>query len=194
VKCRIAGIAKPACAVLLAVVASPVFGQDIPSGVHYKKASPEVNAKFSKMLGDLLAGKIPDAKLKDCVADVMICGPGFWPAVLKIERETAGGKEATFMVPIPGKSEPRVFHGRAFKSIDDRLNFLGTIVAVGLLSPMKVRPLTRAEIGYYWAIIPYDIEEPILAAESKKITLFFHAEKGKIMFVDVPTTPSTPAK
>jgi len=178
----------------LAVVAvlGSTFGKDIPPGVHYKKASPEVNAKFSKMLSDLLADKIPDDKLKECISDIVICGPMLWPSVSKIEGDTAGGKPTTFYVPTKGGSKPQVLHGKAFTTLKDRLNFLETIQAIASLSPMKVRPLTKDEIQYYWAIIPYDISEPILAAQSNKITLFFHASEGKIMFVDIPgsTKPS----
>jgi hypothetical protein len=90
------------------------------------------------------------------------------------------------MVPISDLKKVQVLQGRAFTTEADRLNFMDTLSAMVALGPFKIRPLKRTEIEYYWSIISYDIDEPILAAESKKVTLFFHADKGKIMFADIP--------
>lgn len=167
--------------------------QEIPPGVRYKKAKPEVNAKFSAMLTDLMAGRIADSKLLDCYDNPVICGPGLWPTIKKINGKELTGNLAQFMVPTGSGEKMQVLEGRFFKTNADRLDFAITIGAIAKLAPMKIRPLTKSEIAYYWAIIPYDIEEPLMAAESKKLTLIFNAAGGKILFVDMPMK-TEPAK
>jgi len=58
------------------------------------------------------------------------------------------------------------------------------------LAPLKLRALTKTDLSYYWAIIPWDIEEPLLGADSKKMSIMFDGdEHGKIFFVDFIQRP-----
>jgi len=165
------------------LLSATIFAQDIPEGVHYKRAKPSVNSKFVRDLAAVLAGKISDDKVLSYCSDVIVCGPRLWPNILKIDPH-AGGQHVTFMIPHPDGQAQRL-EGRRLRSNKDRFSFILTLQAMASLAPSKIRPLKRTEIAYYWAIIPYDIQEPIVAIENKQLTLLVDGGQGKIFFVDL---------
>jgi hypothetical protein len=171
---------------VLAMCVALAWAQDVSPGVHYKKATPEINAAFLRKLEILCRRSADDKEVVKLFANVVVSGPTLY-GVLKrqIPDAAQSGKRTYFMVPIKGQ-EPQKLEGRSYGTADDIFDFEVTLHAFCTIKPMKLRKPNRAEIDYYWALIPYDIEEPIYVAENDHLAVLIHGDKdGKIFFVDL---------
>ncbi len=146
-------------AVLLTTI---TFGQDVPPGVTYKKASPEVNEKSRAALEQALKGAtIPVSFLRDVIS----CGPILWND-LKTDQDSLSkdSTPVTMMLSVP---EPVQAEGRGFRTQDQRERFWKLVLdQYPELRKGVVRPAKAKEIQFYWATIPFDIEEPFFAIET----------------------------
>ena len=175
---------KPSCAVVLVcLVASCIsIGQssneqsDIPAGVNYKMASAEVNAAAKALLEKGLSGD--KAALKQLLGDASTCGPMLWQN-LKANAPPAllSAKPVTVVVARPTAV---VTEGRALITNDTRELFWATLSnKYSGLASAKVRKSKPAEISYYWATIPFDIEEPFFAIEAGSDVFIAHMRQSK---------------
>lgn len=137
-------------------------GQDVPSGVTYKRATAEVNAKAKVELESALtADQAPTVFL----GDVISCGPMLWND-LKSSREPLlkDSTPVTMMLSLP---EPLKAEGRGLRTQEQRNLFWRLVLEkFPQLKHGTVRVAKPNEIQYYWATIPFDIEEPFFAIET----------------------------
>jgi len=159
--------------------------QQVSPEVRYKKAAPQVNEAFKRRLLTLHAAKASEKELVNLFGKVVFCGPNLY-RILKSQIPDAAqaGKPFKVMVPIKGH-EPQQLEGRFYKTPEDVVDF-GTTVEGLLSAPIKLRPPTHSEIEYYWAIISFDIEEPLFVAESSHWALLVNGSSdGKIFYVEL---------
>ena len=144
------------------LIAAFSLAQDVPSGVNYKKASPEVNAKAKAALEQALANPaMPTGLLSDTIS----CGPILWND-LKVEQEILS-KDSTPVVLFLSIPEPLQAQGRGLRTQEQRERFWGMMLAKHPdLRKGIVRIASAKEIQYFWTTIPFDIEEPFLAIET----------------------------
>ncbi|MGD0346723.1 MAG: hypothetical protein ABSA85_08205 [Terracidiphilus sp.] len=136
--------------------------QEVPAGVHYKKASPELNAKAKAALQQAL---IDPANAKGFFSSVVACGPILWND-LKDSQE-ALSKDSTPMTMFLSVPEPLQATGRGFRTHEQRDAFWKTVTAkYPSLRWGVIRPAHANEILFFWAEIPIDIEEPFFAIET----------------------------
>ncbi len=147
----------------MAIAQSPTGKPDIPAGVKYKFASEEVNAAAKALLEKALWGD--KAALKQLFSEVATCGPMLWQA-LKPHAELVllNAKPVTVVVTT---TVAVATEGRALTTDEARQVFWAALMGKypGLASA-KVRRAKANEISYYWATIPFDIEEPFFAVEA----------------------------
>jgi hypothetical protein len=144
------------------VAASFCLAQDVPPGVNYRKATPEVNAKAKTALEQSLAGGPAQAGF---LSGVVSCGPMLWndlkPAQDSLEKDST--PKAVFL-SLPEQVQTA---GRAFRSQEQRDRFWKTLLAqYPDLRKGTVRPAKKDEIQFYWAAISFDIDEPLFAVET----------------------------
>ena len=158
---------KPLIAVLVFVFGtlniSMGVGQDIPKGVNYKKASPEINAKAKTALEQALsATEVPT----NFLTEVISCGPILWND-LKSSQELLS-KDSTRVTMFLSVPDPLQAEGRGFRTQEQRDRFWKLVLGkFPELSKGTVRPAQANEIQFYWATIPFDIEEPFFAIETQ---------------------------
>lgn len=186
----------------------------VPEGIRYKPTSAEVNQEARNVLMRLFSAHTPEGVvLASFQTNFVVCGPGLWrdikndAAVSKID--TGAG---TFQVPVldnAGKTIRVDTHdGKLFQSPGEVLAFWNAFAKRTDFTGLKIRKLNQEELRIYWAMIPFDITEPVFILESSKhkvLTVFTSPDKLKIMWMDdyqnmclrktetIGATPPTPA-
>ncbi len=161
---------------------------EIPAGVTYKYADDKTNQKAKTLLDKELSGK--------CSYDLfnggsLIIGPRLWQRLSQTDsiRDIEAG-HTSFHVPIlddngKPKSE-QVLDGKLIQTKADFRKLWNHLRAEFSGSKLTYRKLTPAELKYYWAIISFDIEEPILIIEggNYKLLVNFTKDNMKVMWLD----------
>ena len=133
-----------------------VLGQEIPTGVTYKRASESVNAEAKASLE--LALRSSDLPPPDFFGDVVVVGPLLWKALKPAaDQVLLDAKPVIVMVQTPAV----VAEGKRILTDNERKSFWRLFqVTYAKLKDGKVRKGNAEEISYYWATIPFDIDEP----------------------------------
>ena len=165
-----------ACTVSAFTVAACI-GQEVPQGVHYKRATPEVNAKAKAALEQALAN--PGNPTNFLLGTVSV-GPILWND-LKDSQEVLS-KDSTPVTVILSVPEAIKAEGRGLRTQEQRERLWKLVMDKypGLRKGI-VRPAKSSEIQFYWATIPFDIEEPFFAIETPSDVFIAQLtfEKGK---------------
>jgi len=151
------------CGIMLGALATSAWaGQDVPQGVNYKKATAETNARAKAVLERALAGPaIPDGFLQGPIS----CGPILWKD-LRPTREPLL-KDSTPVMMELSVGEVIQAEGRGLRTPETLQMFWKMVLdKYPELRKGIVRPARANEISFYWATIPYDIEEPFFAIET----------------------------
>ena len=153
---------------------------DIPEGVKYQKASDEINNKALELIKQEISN--PTYALFE---DVLYCGPQLWDRFVLVPKMSVIVKgNIKFKVPENGllieKMGKLIQNQKEFVLVWDQVvhDFKGT--------DYKIRKLTSTELQYFWAIIFYDIEEPLFIVENDKYSLIidFSQTKLKLLFIE----------
>ena len=180
---------------ILAIVCMATFfvhterAQEIPAGVRYKKTTDEINQKAKQILEDALAQKADAVNIEAFSDSAIVCGPLLWDS-MKDSAGTVlrGGK--TMIHVIPAQPAPIRKEGKAFINADQSTAFWKLFIEkIRANNSIKVRKAETAEIAYFWATIPFDIEEPLLVADfgKMKVVVNFSTKNGKpkIFWIDI---------
>jgi hypothetical protein len=151
-----------ASCILTAFTVEVCIGQDVPQGVHYKRATPEVNARAKAVLEQALANHGTPTNF---LLGTISVGPVLWND-LKDSHEVLS-KDSTPVTVVLSMPEAIQAEGRGFRTQDQRERFWKLVLDKypGLQKGI-VRPAKASEIQFYWATIPFDIEEPLFAIET----------------------------
>lgn len=148
--------------VALLFVCATAYGQEIPNGVRYKKAPDAVN---NAAKADLEAALASDSLPANFFGEVTVVGPMLWKS-LKPSADQLLLKTLPVVLMVPG---PPSFaaEGKRIRTDDERKAFWTSFrTQYPNLKDGKVRKGKADEISYYWATIPFDIEEPFWVIES----------------------------
>lgn len=133
---------------------------NIPPYVNYKYCKPKVHEAAKELALNELVLNNPTYSL---ATNNFIIGPVLWSRLDSLDgiSEIEGGK-VTFHV------DKKKFDGKYIQTPAD-----GKLVWDQLRSecdgvPIRVRKLTFAELEYYWAVISFDIVEPLLCVETSE--------------------------
>jgi hypothetical protein len=137
-------------------------GQDIPKGVNYKKVAPEINEQAKAALERALSNSETPTNF---LSEVISCGPILWND-LGVSQESLL-KDSTPVTMFLSLPEPVQAEGRGFRTQEQRDRFWKLVLEkYPDLRKGVVRPARENEIRFYWATIPFDIEEPFFAVET----------------------------
>jgi hypothetical protein len=158
---------SPVCFGFVLLAAALVAPQDIPAGVHYKKAPDAVNGRALAKLTKFFKDSPSKADFGGMSKGPLVCMPGMWMAISEAcPRELMAAKHATFMVP--NDADVQKFEGRIFKTPQEKLTFWKLLHKRAAGRQPVIRKAKSNELKYYWALIPYDIEEPVWIADFGK--------------------------
>jgi hypothetical protein len=186
---------KPSSIIFLAIVCMAIFlvlpgsAQEIPAGVRYKKTTDEINQKARQILEDALAQKADAVNIKAFSDSAIVCGPLLWDS-MKDSAGTVLRSGKTMLHVIPAQPAPIRKEGKAFLNVDQSTAFWKLFIEkIRGNNSFKVRKAEAAEISYFWATIPFDIEEPLLVADfgKTKVVVNFSTKNGKpnIFWIDI---------
>jgi hypothetical protein len=179
------------CCTSLSEQVLPSGGAPTTQGLRYKKASKRINNLALNRLRQVLVAPIEVKLSTEAFADKVICGPFLWRKVKSLDGMKVM-KRGEVVIHVPLKREGVAPHeqrllGRLFQTAPEiHMFFRALRKVVGRDETFKVRPPTKRELRIYWAMVPYDIEEPIFILETKAHTFIidFIAGKDKIFWVD----------
>jgi hypothetical protein len=148
---------------LVSAILLPAAAQQVPAGVTYKLAPEPMNAAAKANLEKALAGA--PAFPKELLKDTFTCGPMLWkdlkPTADKILLES---KEVIGFVETPAPTKVDL---RAMITPEQRVSFWNALLkSYPEIKSAKVRKANEKEILYYWATIPFDIEEPFFVIDA----------------------------
>jgi len=171
-------------AAILLVVSFSLTAQDtlvIPGGVAYKKKNAEVNSRARTLLLMELNENTVSYSL---FGGSVFMGPLLWKRYKGYE---AIGKikegNVQFHVPITDpvtkKISQEVLNGKLIQQKEDFKKVWKQIIADMGNSVPVIRKVREKELRYYWAIINFDIEEPVFVVETGSFNLLVQFIESK---------------
>lgn len=152
----------------------------VPAGVTYKQAAPELNEEVKKLLLAKFNPKTSNNDVLTVFQERVICGPGLW-AELKDDEDLSKLPKGHVNLQVDSET----LEGKLFQSSDEILVFWRAFNKKIDLTNFKIRKLNEQELKTFWAIISFDIEEPVYILESdKRKILVFCGGKSKIFWID----------
>ena len=124
----------------------------IPKGVVYNYCSPKVLEKAKKLISDNLSDN-NDYKI---VQNNLIIGPELWKRYKDNEKiqKIANGK-VQFHV------DNLILDGKMSQDLNDS-KIIWDEFKNEVAKDYKIRKANEAELNYYWSVISFDIDEPLL--------------------------------
>lgn len=149
----------------------------IPAGVAYKYCDPSIVAKAKQLITE----DLQDSTKYSLSQSMLIVGPVLWrrfkevPSIQKIEK---GNVDFHF--------NDQMLKGKMAQSVKDSKTIWKAFRDDVNQEPFIIRKLNEKELGYYWAIISFDIDEPLLIVETKKHRYILNILKKdmKLMWLD----------
>lgn len=178
------------------IIAFAVYAEGkmvIPNGIRYKNAPAKANEEATQLLKKLFSGAATDQDVLSLFENkVLICGPGLWH---DIKTDEAMSKintgKGVFQVPVLDDNGKIIrtdkLEGKLFQSPDEVLAFWKVFTQRTDFSDLEIRKLDPDELRIFWAMIPFDITEPLFILQSRKhkiLTVFASPDKLKIMWID----------
>ncbi len=121
----------------------------------------------------------------------IICGPGLWTLIgQKPLISNLGLADVKFNVPVTSSNKEgktQFFKGALFQTEREISLLATTLNTLPNLKSIKVRKINKKEAEIYWAMIPYDIEEPVFMVTSGNTLRFlvdFDTKNNKIFWID----------
>jgi hypothetical protein len=156
------------------------FSQDIekieiPKGVVYNYSDNQIIAKAKKLITDNLSQNTDYSILQDH----MIIGPELWKRYGKIERLQQIVGNVDFQV------DDVVLKGKMSQDMADS-KLIWNEFRKEITGEYKIRKANKLELQYYWSVISFDIDEPLLILETKNHNYILNLLKKdmKLLWLD----------
>jgi hypothetical protein len=151
---------------------------DIPKGVVYKYADSATNEKAKALIREELSAS-PSYSLN---TGILFIGPVLWARYGKITdlANIKGGDMTILGYKKETSSGKMTQNNDDFKLVWDQLR--KEITA----ADFTLRKATAAELKYYWSVISFDIDEPLIIIETKEhnYILDLSAKDMKLVWLD----------
>jgi hypothetical protein len=164
---------------------------EVPPGVRYKAASTEVNARAKKRLAEFFSTPMKPQIPEDAFAQMAICGPLLWSKIKGLPEMKAltKGRVVVHMPIFEGGKIVRQqqMEGKLFQVKPEIREFWKALCkSVRRDEKFTIRRPTKLELQIYWAMIPYDIEEPIFVVESDRHSFLidFNGGRDEMFWID----------
>lgn len=158
------------------------FSQDvekikIPKGVVYNYADADIVEKAKA----LITADIADKSKYEISGKILIVGPQLWKRFQKIKplKEIKGGN-TTFMV------DGAQLKGKMTQNVEDSKKIWDQFLKEIENQDFIIRKANEKELKYYWSVISFDIDEPLLILDTnnRKYILNLSPKDMKLMWLD----------
>lgn len=144
------------------IISSAVFAQKelvrIPEGVVYNYCKPK---KFEKAKDLVLSELVLNKPSYQLVSESFFVGPVLWNRVSQVDSI-----QATKSTKVNLHIDEAMLEARFFQSQEQAMVLWNHIRHEFNGIPMRLRKANYQEINYYWTVISYDIDEPLIIAET----------------------------
>lgn len=173
---------------LLTLTINISFAQDsekikIPKGVVYKYSNTKTVEKAKKAIADNLSNNSDYSLLKEN----LIIGPELWKRFKEVKKlqEIEKG-EVIFHV------DNLQLDGKMSQSLTDSKIIWDAFKNEIAQQDYIIRKANEKELNYYWSVISFDIEEPLLIVETKNHNYILNILKNdlKLMWLDEAPKPN----
>jgi hypothetical protein len=151
---------------------------NIPKGIVYKYCDKSIDEKARQ----LIKSNIADSSQYSLSGDLLIVGPVLWSRLKNINKlAKISGGNTIFIV------DDKQLTGKAMQKIDDSRAVWDEIRKEINKQPFTIRKLNEKELKYYWSVISFDIDEPLLIVETKEhkyILDIMSKDPLKLMWLD----------
>ncbi|MEQ1642434.1 MAG: hypothetical protein ABL959_03185 [Pyrinomonadaceae bacterium] len=163
-----------------------VPAQQIPDGVRYKKALPEVNSAAKQLLETSLT-VLPEKLDLTLFGSAVMVGPTLWDSLSDLQKDKFK-KDSTPVKLMVGSA---AMEGRGVRTDEQKRFLWKTVIEKLATQRYSVRPANSDEISYYWAIVPFDIEEPLFVVDAgnTKVLVNLTVKEKKIQFFWIDIVP-----
>jgi hypothetical protein len=149
----------------------------IPTGIVYKYCDKKIVDKAKLLITENLI----DSSKYDLCDNILIVGPELWNRFKNIEllNKIEGGN-TTFHID---KNELK---GKMTQAIADTKKVWNELRKELKRQKFVIRKLNERELQYYWAVISFDIDEPLMIVETSehKYILNILKDSMKLMWLD----------
>lgn len=155
---------------------------NIPKGVVYKYANPELIEKAKTLIAKELSNK----STYELNGGILFVGPVLWTRFLKIPALAA----------IPNGNVTINFNkeklsGKMTQDSDGFNKIWNQVLQEVSGKEIKIRKATYKELQYYWAVISFDIDEPLLIAETPEHNYIFNLSPKTLKLVWLDEVPAS---
>lgn len=173
---------------LMTTAVGPTEASDrpnVPEGVVYHETTAEKNAKAKAAVLKAFTSE----SLHELFGTKVVCGPALWHAIKsKPEINSLQPADTVFNIPItagPRAGSMQQLRGALFQT-DAEVSALAKALATMAASDIHVRKAGADELSLYWALIPYDIEEPLFIVETGglRFLIDMSADDHKVFWID----------
>jgi len=135
----------------------------IPAGIRYKFMDDKQETEFREHLA--LSFQDGQLKVQSLFKGVCICAPGYWSSLkMSLAGKIKNPATSSFVVPDTRTGKSSKLEGATIEDQED-LQLLSEQFAKDVGTKPVVRRLNPEEISLFWALIPFDIEEPVCILE-----------------------------
>ncbi|MFT3980442.1 MAG: hypothetical protein QM687_11780 [Ferruginibacter sp.] len=174
--------------IILLALSVNSYSQDtsnIPQGIVYKNAPNAVNTNAKQLISKELSAN-GDFSLFD---SVVIIGPALWDRYSRIDN-IAGIKQGNISLkvtsydPASKKTITELVAAKLIQTKNDYVKVIKQLQNDFGKSEVKFRKLTPLDLQYYWAVIFFDIEEPVFIVEGSNRKILIDIDNNKIKWID----------
>jgi len=167
---------------LCLLIATSVFSQadgkiTIPKGVVYNYANDSIVNKAI----ELITADIKNSSSYATMGELMIVGPELWKRFKRVREITdIKGGNTVFMV------DEDKLDGKMTQNLEDSKIVWNQVRKEIGSGAFVIRKLNEAELRYYWTVISFDIDEPLLIVETGKHRYILNLLKDtmKVLWLD----------
>ncbi|MBL8910163.1 MAG: hypothetical protein JNM17_05590 [Archangium sp.] len=147
----------------------------VPKGVTYVVAKPEVNAKAKAQLVKMFTGSPPQLQVAESKAGIVMLGPFLGQKLAALDM--SGFLKTDVIVPFGDVTAQMSSYGsRSPEEFKAMMKLLRDLAPSGAVN---IRPMTPEEMKLVWPFISWDLDEPLFVVESEgKKWLFDFDETG----------------
>lgn len=130
---------------------------DVPARVVYSYCKPKLYEKAKA----LVSSELGESPTYDICDRIMFVGPVLWSRIGKLDHlsKIEGGNVELHV-------DKEIMKAKLSQSLINTKKIWDQIRAEVRGQNIKLRKATAAELEYYWTVISYDIEEPLIIAET----------------------------
>jgi hypothetical protein len=150
---------------------------DIPKRVVYNYCKPKIYEEAK----EIVTKELSDQLEYSLVERILMVGPVLWTRYSKVDEfSKIEGGNMTLLV------DKKQLAGKMTQDIEDSKKIWNKIREEVNGEEFKLRKATYAELDYYWTVISWDIEEPLIIIETSKhrYILNLNPKTMKLLWLD----------